>query len=161
MRAMLYGRRGQGRSALGSARVMSDLERSPLYDRHVALAAKLRRLRRLEMPIEYAASGGGESREHAAVREAVGRVDVSHPAGARWEPERPQFVNDCLSNDLGRITIGPSSVRAAASDSGGVVDDLIAYLFAHGRGVPRFRMRRTRLRWSASWRTPLRRSVSR
>ena len=47
---------------------MSDLERSPLYDRHVALAAKLADFGGWEMPIEYAASGGGVLREHAAVR---------------------------------------------------------------------------------------------
>jgi aminomethyltransferase len=110
---------------------MSDLERSPLYDRHVALAAKLADFGGWEMPIEYAASGGGVLREHAAVREAVGLFDVSHLGKARVRGAgAAQFVNDCLSNDLGRITTGQAQYTLCCDDSGGVVDDLIAYLAA-------------------------------
>ena len=54
---------------------MADLLRSPLHDRHVALGAKLADFGGWEMPIEYAASGGGVLKEHAAVREAVGVFD--------------------------------------------------------------------------------------
>jgi glycine cleavage system T protein (aminomethyltransferase) len=110
---------------------MSDLERSPLYDRHVALAAKLADFGGWEMPIEYAASGGGVLREHAAVREAVGLFDVSHLGKARVRGGgAAQFVNDCLSNDLGRITPGQAQYTLCCDDSGGVVDDLIAYLIS-------------------------------
>src|ERR687897_685049 len=38
---------------------MTDLRRSPLHDRHVALGAKLADFGGWEMPIEYTASGGG------------------------------------------------------------------------------------------------------
>ena len=124
---------------------MSDLERSPLYDRHVALAAKLADFGGWEMPIEYAASGGGVLREHAAVREAVGLFDVSHLGKARVRGAgAAQFVNDCLSNDLGRITPGQAQYTLCCDDSGGVVDDLIAYL-----------ARRTRCSWSRMRRTRL------
>ena len=110
---------------------MSDLERSPLYDRHVALAAKLADFGGWEMPIEYAASGGGVLREHAAVREAVGLFDVSHLGKARVRGGgAAQFVNDCLSNDLGRIAPGQAQYTLCCDDSGGVVDDLIAYLIS-------------------------------
>jgi aminomethyltransferase len=108
---------------------MADLLRSPLHDRHVALGAKLADFGGWEMPIEYAASGGGVLKEHTAVREAVGLFDVSHlgkatvrGAGAR------AFVNACLSNDLGRIEPGQAQYTLCCDESGGVVDDLIAYL---------------------------------
>jgi aminomethyltransferase len=108
---------------------MADLLRSPLYDRHAALGAKLADFGGWEMPIEYTASGGGVLREHAAVRDAVGVFDVSHlgkatvrGAGAR------AFVNACLSNDLGRIAPGQAQYTLCCDESGGVVDDLIAYL---------------------------------
>jgi aminomethyltransferase len=108
---------------------VSDLLRSPLYDRHVDLGAKLADFGGWEMPIEYAASGGGVLKEHAAVRETVGLFDVSHlgkatvrGAGART------FVNACLSNDLGRIQPGKAQYTLCCEESGGVVDDLIAYL---------------------------------
>lgn len=108
---------------------MSDLARSPLYDRHVALGAKLADFGGWEMPIEYAASGGGVLREHAAVREAVGLFDVSHLGKARvGGAGAADFVNECLANDLGRIAAGHAQYTLCCDDSGGVVDDLIAYL---------------------------------
>jgi aminomethyltransferase len=106
-----------------------DESRSPLHDRHVQLGAKLADFGGWQMPIEYAASGGGVLREHAAVRGTVGVFDVSHlgkavvrGAGAR------DFVNACLTNDLGRIGAGQAQYTLCCDSSGGVVDDLIAYL---------------------------------
>lgn len=108
---------------------MADLERSPLYDRHVDLGAKLADFGGWEMPIEYAASGGGVLREHAAVRDAVGVFDVSHLGKARvLGPGASDFVNDCLTNDLARIAPGQAQYTMCCDESGGVVDDLIAYL---------------------------------
>jgi aminomethyltransferase len=121
-----------GGRTLGSVAVMSALARSPLYERHVALGAKLADFGGWEMPIEYTASGGGVIKEHTAVREAVGLFDVSHlgKAGVRG-PGAAAFVNACLSNDLGRIQPGKAQYTLCCDDpTGGVVDDLIAYL--HG-----------------------------
>jgi aminomethyltransferase len=53
---------------------VSDLRRSPLHDRHVALGARLGDFGGWDMPIQYA----GVLPEHTAVREAVGVFDVSH-----------------------------------------------------------------------------------
>jgi len=98
-----------------------------MYDRHVALGAKLAEFSGWEMPIEYGA--GGVLREHAAVREAVGLFDVSHLGKATVRgPDARAFVNACLSNDLGRIQPGKAQYTLCCDDSGGVVDDLIAYL---------------------------------
>jgi aminomethyltransferase len=108
---------------------MADLLRSPLYDRHVALGAKLADFGGWEMPIEYTASGGGVLKEHAAVRESVGVFDVSHLGKATVRgPGARDFVNACLSNDLGRIGAGQAQYTLCCDPSGGVVDDLIAYL---------------------------------
>ena len=108
---------------------MTDLLRSPLYDRHVALGAKLADFGGWEMPIEYAASGGGVLKEHAAVRESVGIFDVSHLGKAIVRGAgAAAFVNACLSNDLGRIAPGQAQYTLCCDAAGGVVDDLIAYL---------------------------------
>jgi len=106
------------------------LVRSPLYDRHVALGAKLAGFGGWEMPIEYA--GGGVLKEHAAVRGAVGVFDVSHLGKATVRgPGAAAFVNATLSNDLGRIRTGKAQYTLCCDDpTGGVVDDLIAYLHA-------------------------------
>src|SRR4029453_19165972 len=81
------------------------------------------------MPLEYA--GGGVLREHAAVREAVGIFDVSHLGKARVTgPGAADFVNACLTNDLGRIKPGKAQYTLCCDDAtGGVVDDIIAYLY--------------------------------
>src|SRR3954447_11525849 len=114
---------------------MPDLLRSPLHDRHVALGAKLADFGGWEMPIEYAASGGGVLREHNAVREAVGIFDVSHLGKATVRgPGTRDFVNACLTNDLGRIVPGQAQYTLCCDESGGVVDDLIAYLVSDDEG---------------------------
>jgi aminomethyltransferase len=100
-----------------------------LHDRHAALGAKFAAFGGWEMPLEYA--GGGVLREHAAVREAAGVFDVSHLGKARVRGAgAADFVNSCLTNDLGRITPGKAQYTLCCDATGGVVDDLIAYLYA-------------------------------
>jgi len=104
------------------------LLRTPLFERHVEAGAKLASFGGWEMPIEYAA--GGVLAEHRAVREAVGVFDVSHLGKARVSgPGAAAFVNATLSNDLGRISPGRAQYTLCCDESGGVVDDLIAYLY--------------------------------
>ncbi|WP_330438468.1 glycine cleavage system aminomethyltransferase GcvT [Micromonospora sp. NBC_00821] len=106
------------------------LRRSPLHERHTAAGAKFAPFGGWEMPLEYA--GGGVLKEHTAVRTAVGVFDVSHLGKARVSgPGAADFVNSCLSNDLGRIGPGRAQYTLCCDDaSGGVVDDIIAYLYA-------------------------------
>ncbi|MGA8986638.1 glycine cleavage system aminomethyltransferase GcvT [Aeromicrobium sp.] len=104
-----------------------DLLHSPLHDRHVALGAKLSEFGGWEMPLEYA--GGGVLAEHKAVREAVGLFDVSHLGKALVRGSgAAQFVNDCFTNDLGRIEDGKAQYTLCCDEDGGTVDDLIVYL---------------------------------
>ena len=107
---------------------MSDLRRSPLHERHVALGAKMADFGGWQMPIEY--PGGGVVREHTAVHENVGLFDVSHLGKARVRgPGAADFVNTVLANDLRRISPGQAQYTLCCDDpTGGVVDDLIAYL---------------------------------
>jgi aminomethyltransferase len=112
-----------------SGEVTDALFRSPLHERHVALGAKFAAFGGWEMPLEYA--GGGVLREHASVREAVGAFDVSHLGKARVRGAgAADFVNSCLTNDLGRIKPGQAQYTLCCAEDGGVVDDLIAYLIS-------------------------------
>ena len=109
---------------------MTDLQNSPLHDRHVALGAKMADFGGWDMPIQYA----GVLQEHAAVRESVGVFDVSHLGkgvvrGAGRGITAVDFVNDRLTNDLRRIGPGQAQYTLCCDDAtGGVVDDLIVYL---------------------------------
>ncbi|MEV1147733.1 glycine cleavage system aminomethyltransferase GcvT [Micromonospora sp. NPDC049799] len=106
------------------------LRRSPLHERHTAAGAKFAPFGGWEMPLEYA--GGGVLKEHTAVRTGVGVFDVSHLGKARVSgPGAAEFVNACLSNDLRRIGPGRAQYTLCCDDAtGGVVDDIIAYLHA-------------------------------
>jgi len=102
------------------------LKQSPLHDRHVAAGAKLAEFGGWEMPLEYPS---GVLKEHAAVRGAVGVFDVSHLGKIVVRGDGAvDYLNQCLSNDLGRIGPGQAQYTLACDPgTGGVVDDLIAY----------------------------------
>src|SRR5438046_10658042 len=94
------------------------LLRSPLYDWHVALGAKMADFGGWEMPIEY--PGGGVLKEHAAVREAVGVFDVSHLGKATVRgPGAAAYVDATLTNALDRIGPGAAQYQLCCADEGG------------------------------------------
>lgn len=101
---------------------------SPLHERHAAAGAKFADFGGWSMPLEYA--GGGVVAEHTAVREGVGIFDVSHLGKAMVVgPGAADLVNRTLTNDLGRIGPGQAQYTLCCDDAtGGIVDDLIAYL---------------------------------
>jgi aminomethyltransferase len=104
----------------------TELKQSPLSDRELAAGAKFAAFGGWSMPLEYA--GAGVLAEHAAVRTAVGIFDVSHLGKiAVRGPGAAVFVNRCLTADLNKITAGQAQYTLICNDSGGVVDDLIAY----------------------------------
>ncbi len=76
------------------------------------------------MPVSYAGTVG----EHNATRNAVGLFDVSHLGKALVRGAgAAAYVNATLTNDLGRIGPGKAQYTLCCNDSGGVIDDLIAY----------------------------------
>jgi aminomethyltransferase len=103
------------------------LLKSPLHERHVAAGAKFAAFSGWSMPVEYA--GAGVLAEHAAVRNAVGIFDVSHLGKAMViGPGAADFVNRCVTADLGKIGPGQAQYTLICTPDGGVVDDMIAYL---------------------------------
>ncbi|KQV69653.1 glycine cleavage system protein T [Nocardioides sp. Root122] len=101
------------------------LKQSPLHDRHEALGAKFAEFGGWSMPLEYAT---GVVKEHTAVRESVGIFDVSHLGKAMVSgPGAVDLVNATLSNELAKIEPGKAQYTLCLDESGGIVDDLIAY----------------------------------
>ncbi|KAA1252202.1 glycine cleavage system aminomethyltransferase GcvT [Mycobacterium simiae] len=102
----------------------SNLQPGPLEDRHRALGASFAEFGGWLMPVSYA----GTVSEHAATRNAVGLFDVSHLGKALVRgPGAAEFVNAAFTNDLRRIGPGKAQYTLCCNDSGGVIDDLIAY----------------------------------
>ena len=102
----------------------ADLLQGPLADRHRELGATFAEFGGWLMPVSYA----GTVAEHTATRNTVGLFDVSHLGKALVKgPGAAAFVNSTLTNDLDRIQPGKAQYTLCCNDSGGVIDDLIAY----------------------------------
>jgi aminomethyltransferase len=103
---------------------MTEVLRGPLDDRHRELGASFAEFGGWLMPVSYA----GTVAEHTATRNAVGLFDVSHLGKASVKgPGAAAFVNSALTNDLDRIHPGEAQYTLCCNESGGVIDDLIAY----------------------------------
>ena len=106
---------------------MTELKRTPLHDRHLALGAKMADFGGWDMPIEYQ----GVVAEHTAVREGVGIFDVSHMGKFRFRGAGAlDAVNAIVTNDLHRIADGQAQYSILCNDEGGAIDDLIVYRMA-------------------------------
>lgn len=101
-----------------------NLLHGPLEDRHRALGASFAEFGGWLMPVSYA----GTVAEHTATRNTVGLFDVSHLGKALVKgPGAAAYVNSALTNDLNRIGPGKAQYTLCCNESGGVIDDLIAY----------------------------------
>jgi len=103
---------------------MQTLRRTPLYDRHVAAGARLVPFAGWEMPVQYE----GVIPEHRAVRTDAGVFDVSHMGEIEVEgPTARDVLQATLSNDIDKLSPGDAQYTLLTTESGGIVDDLIAY----------------------------------
>lgn len=103
---------------------MTDLLLGPLHDRHAAQGATFAEFGGWNMPVSYAGTVG----EHTATRAAVGLFDVSHLGKALVRgPGAAAFVNTCFTNDLNKVGPGKAQYTLCCTETGGVIDDLIAY----------------------------------
>jgi len=110
--------------------VEGTLLRTPLFARHVSAGARLVPFAGYEMPVQYE----GVIEEHRAVRADCGVFDVSHMGELHVDgPTAEAFLQDVLSNDLAKIGDGEAQYTLLTNELGGIVDDLIAYRFAHGQ----------------------------
>jgi aminomethyltransferase len=103
---------------------VSNLLAGPLEERHRQLGASFAEFGGWSMPVSYA----GTVSEHTATRTTVGLFDVSHLGKALVRgPGAAEYVNSAFTNDLRRIGPGKAQYTLCCNDSGGVIDDLIAY----------------------------------
>ncbi|HEY7399103.1 MAG TPA: glycine cleavage system aminomethyltransferase GcvT [Gaiellaceae bacterium] len=103
---------------------MQTLRRTPLYEKHVALGARLVPFAGWEMPVQYA----GVIPEHMAVRTDAGVFDVSHMGEIEVEgPTAHDLLQSTLSNDIDRLAPGEAQYTLLTNETGGIIDDLIVY----------------------------------
>ncbi|MDP2498195.1 MAG: glycine cleavage system aminomethyltransferase GcvT, partial [Candidatus Palauibacterales bacterium] len=103
----------------------TELKRTPLYDEHVRLNAKLVPFGGYAMPVQYP---DGIQAEHRAVRSSVGVFDLSHMGEFRVRgAEAVQLVSRVTTNDPTSLDVGQAQYTAMCYDDGGIVDDLVVY----------------------------------
>lgn len=112
-----------------SAPEQDQLQRTALYDAHVALGAKIVPFAGFEMPVSYK----GIVAEHTAVRERVGVFDVSHMGEVTVKgPKALEFLQSITVNDVSALADGQAQYSAMCYPEGGIVDDLLIYRRGEG-----------------------------
>jgi aminomethyltransferase len=104
------------------------LKRTPLFEEHQRLGAKLVPFAGYEMPVQYPT---GITLEHRAVRERAGLFDVSHMGEFHVTGAQAlDLVQRISVNDAARLEVGQAQYSAMCLPSGGVIDDLLVYRLA-------------------------------
>ncbi|MGB5834447.1 MAG: glycine cleavage system aminomethyltransferase GcvT [Thiohalocapsa sp.] len=108
--------------------------RTPLFDEHKRLGAKMVPFGGWDMPLHY----GSQLEEHHAVRRDAGMFDVSHmqPVDITGADAKA-FLQHLLANDVAKLkTPGKALYSCMLNERGGVVDDLICYYLGPDRYRP-------------------------
>jgi len=113
-----------GDSEREAAPVDVELKKTPLYDEHRALGARMAPFAGFWMPIQYSSL----IEEHRAVRTAAGLFDVSHMGEIELEgPDALALLQGLTSNDVARLSVGRVQYNVLLNEAGGIVDDLLVY----------------------------------
>ena len=98
--------------------------KTPLYQEHVRLGARMVPFGGWLMPVQYTSIVD----EHQTVRNAIGMFDISHMGqfvvsgnGTR------DWLNTMLTNNVAKLDVGQGQYTFLLNDRGGVIDDLIVY----------------------------------
>lgn len=105
----------------------SSLKRTPLYEQHRQLGARLVEFGGWEMPVQYS----GILDEHRAVRTQAGLFDVSHMGEFKVTGTGAlAFLQHLVPNDVARLTVNQALYTQFCQPDAGVVDDLLIYRLA-------------------------------
>jgi aminomethyltransferase len=101
---------------------MSELNKTPLFDTHVSMGARMVPFAGFEMPVSYS----GIIEEHAAVRERVGLFDVSHMGEFIVSgPDTWSWLNRVVTNNVERLPDDGVLYTVLCREDGTAVDDLL------------------------------------
>ena len=101
------------------------LQRTPLYETHVAMGGRMVEFAGYELPVQYPS---GPTVEHHAVRTAAGLFDIDHMG--QFELAGPD-ADACLQTlqvwDIRQMQLGDAHYSVLCYDDGTVVDDIFLY----------------------------------
>jgi aminomethyltransferase len=101
-----------------------EYNKTPLYDEHVRLGARIVSFAGWLMPVQYTSI----VEEHHAVRNSVGIFDISHMGQLIVEGASAcEWLNTMLTNNVAKLDVGTGQYTFLLNDRGGIIDDLIVY----------------------------------
>ncbi len=104
-----------------------ELKRTPLFEEHVRLGARIVPFAGFEMPVQYS----GVMEEHTAVRERAGLFDVSHMGEIFVRgPRALEFVQRISCNDHSKMKVGRAQYTGLMYPQGTFVDDMLVHKMA-------------------------------
>ncbi|HWV48989.1 MAG TPA: glycine cleavage system protein T, partial [Microbacterium sp.] len=103
---------------------------TPLRARHESLGASFTDFGGWQMPVRYTS----DLAEHHAVRNAAGLFDISHMAEFLVEgADAAAYLDYALAGRISTMSVGKAKYSLVLAESGGIVDDVIAYRLAEDR----------------------------
>ena len=100
------------------------MKRTPFFNIHTHLNAKMGNFGGFDMPIQY----NGINNEHMAIRNRLGVFDVSHMGEFLiFGPNAKNLLQYICSNNIEDLSPGKAQYNYFPNDIGGIVDDLIVY----------------------------------
>ena len=105
------------------------MRRTPLFEKHEALGARMVPFAGYEMPIQYE----GIVAEHRAVRNNAGLFDLSHMGEFFFKGRGAGTTIDRLvSSDIAGLAVGQARYGLLTNERGTIVDDVIVYRISDG-----------------------------
>jgi len=102
------------------------LRKTPLYEKHVFLGARMIEFAGWIMPLQYT----GILQEHEAVRQQAGLFDVSHMGEVMIRGKgATEFIQKLITNDISGMREYRVLYSPMCYPDGGTVDDLLVYKF--------------------------------
>jgi aminomethyltransferase len=106
--------------------------RTPFYDIHKSLGAKIVNFHGWEMPLQYS----GIMDEHVNVRTNVGLFDVSHMGRFEVRGHHSIFcLQELVTNDLEKMSDHQAMYSPMCCENGGIIDDIIVYRLTRERFI--------------------------
>lgn len=100
------------------------MKKTPLYQKHVGLQARMIEFGQWLMPVEYS----GILNEHRTTRSAAGIFDLTHMGELKVEGEkRLDLVQKLVTNDVGALNINQILYTTVCKEDGGILDDILVY----------------------------------
>lgn len=106
------------------------MKRTPLYEHHIKLGARMVPFSGWEMPLSYT----GVLEEHHATRSAIGLFDIGHMGRIEVSGRAAvDLLDRVATRSIKELAVGRMQYALACNEKGGILDDIMVYRFGDQR----------------------------